>query len=441
LGPGLAGGSVSGGPVSGGSIPGLAAGARAGARGIMSFLQSPWLARRPKLEVADIFRLHGEAWRTANAGHVSLTQRRVMMAIEMCRTAALGGHVESCQDCAHTRVAYNSCRNRNCPKCQWSAAAAWLAAREAELLPVPYFHVVFKLPAALGAIAYQNKVKVYGLLLKAAAETLTNIAADRKHLGADIGVTAVLHTWGQNLQHHPHVHCIVPAGGISPDRKCWIACKRGFFRPDVLSRLFRRLFLLYLTAAFDAGELQFFTDLVGLNEPKAFAAALAPLCRTEWLVYAKKPFAGPKQVLAYLARYTHRVAIANSRLLDLDETHVSFRWKDYRTSGDHQSKVMRITIAEFIRRFLLHILPSGFHRIRHYGLLANGHRADKLALCRSLLDVPFAPMERNNGDDNDPSAPKQEPPPCPCCGGRMRIIESFNASLSRPYHVRRLDAL
>ncbi len=242
-----------------------------------------------------------------------------MTAIEICRTAALGGHVDRCQDCAHTRVAYNSCRNRHCPKCQWSTAAAWLAAREAELLPVPYFHLVFTLPAAIGAIAYQNKAKVYGLLLKAAAETLTTVAADRKHLGADIGVTAVLHTWGQNLQHHPHVHCIVPGGGISPDGKRWIACKPGSFLPDrVLSRLFRRLFLEGLTAAFDAGELQFFTDLVGLNEAKAFAAALAPLRTTEWVVYAKKPFAGPKQVLAYLARYTHRVAIANSRLLDLD---------------------------------------------------------------------------------------------------------------------------
>jgi hypothetical protein len=396
---------------------------------------------RPNLEVADIFRRHGDAWRTANAGHVSLTQRRVMTAIEICRTAALGGHVERCQDCAHIRVAYNSCRNRNCPKCQWSAAAAWLAAREAELLPVPYFHVVFTLPTALGAIAYQNKVKVYGLLLKAAAETLTTIAADRKQLGADIGVTAVLHTWGQNLQHHPHAHCIVPGGGISPDGKRWIACKRGLFVPDVLSRLFRRLFLEGLTAAFDAGELQFFTDLVGLNDPKAFAATLALLRTTEWRVYAKKPFAGPKQVLAYLVPYTHRVAITNSRLLDLDQTHVSFRWKDYRASGGDQSKVMRIEIAEFIRRFLLHVLPNGFHRIRHYGLLANGHRADKLALCRSLLDVPPAPINRNNNDDTDPVAPNREPPPCPCCGGRMKTTESFNGPLSRPYHVRRLDAL
>jgi hypothetical protein len=306
---------------------------------------------------------------------------------------------------------------------------------------VPYFHLVFTLPAAIGPIAYQNKVKVYGLLLKAAAETLSTIAADRKHLGADIGITAVLHTWGQNLQHHPHAHCIVPGGGISPNGKRWIACKPGFFLPDVISCLFRRLFLEGLTAAFDAGELQFFTDLVGLNESGAFASALAPLRTTEWVVYAKEPFAGPKQVLAYLARYTHRVAIANSRLLEVDETHVSFGWKDYRESGDPESKVMRITIAEFIRRFLLHVLPNGFHRIRYYGLLANGHRADKLALCRSLLDVPSAPMDHSNDDDTDPCAPSHEPPQCPCCGGRMKIIETFNGSLSRPYHVRRLDAL
>ena len=286
---------------------------------------------RPNLEVADIFRRHGEAWRTANAGHLSLGQRRVMTAIEICRTAALGGHVECCEDCAHTRIAYNSCRNRHCNKCQWRAAAAWLTAREAELLGVPYFHFVFKLPSAIGAMAYQNKAKVYGLLFKAAAETLTTIAADRKHLGAKIGVIAVLHTWGQTLQHTPHLHCVVPGGGISPDGKRWIASKPRFFLPvRVLSRLFRRLFLEGLTAAFEAGELQFFADLAHLNQAKAFAATLAPLRTAEWVVYAKKTFAGPEQLLAYLARYTHRVAITNSRLLNVDETHVSFRWKDCR---------------------------------------------------------------------------------------------------------------
>ena len=306
---------------------------------------------RPNLELADIFRRHGEAWRAANAGHVSLAQRRVMTAIEICRTAALGGHVDRCQDCAHTRISYNSCRHRCCPKCQWATAAAWLAAREAELLPVRYCHLVFTLPRAIGAIAYQNKTKVYGLLLKAAAETLTTVAADSRHLGAEIGVTAVLHTWGQNLHHHPHAHCIVPGGGISPDGKRWIACGPGSFLPvRVLSRVFQKLFLEGLTAAFEAGELQFFTDLDSLKEAKAFAAALAPLRATEWVVYAKEPFAGPKLVLAYLARYTHRVAIANSRLLDLDQTHVSFRWKDYRENGAHKSKVIRIEVAEFIRR-------------------------------------------------------------------------------------------
>ena len=332
----------------------------------------------PKLEVADVFRRHGAVWRAANEAHLSLSQRRVMTAIEVCRTAALGGHVERCENCAHTRIAYNSCRNRHCPKCQWPVAQAWLAAREAELLPVAYFHVVFTLPAAISAIAYQNKAKVYGLLFTAAAETLTAIAADPEHLGADIGITAVLHSWGQNLHHHPHVHCIVPGGGISPDGKRWIACKRGFFLPvRVLSRLFRRLFLQGLETMHAAGELQFFADLVSLNEASAFAAILAPLRRAEWVVYAKKPFAGPKQVLAYFARYTHRVAIANSRLIDLDETHVSFRWKDYRESGRRKSKVMRLSAGEFMRRFLLHVLPNGFHRIRHYGLFANGHRADK----------------------------------------------------------------
>jgi len=397
---------------------------------------------RPKLEVADIFRRHGEAWRTANAGHVSLAQRRVMTAIEICRTAALGGHVERCQNCAHTVIAYCSCRNRACPKCQGSAAAAWLAAREAELLPVAHFHFVFKLPSAIGAMAYQNKAKVYGLLFKAAAETLTTIAADRRHLGAEIGVIAVLHTWGQTLQLHPHLHCVVPGGGISPDGKRWIACRPGFFLPvRVLSRLFRRLFLEGLTAAFHAGELQFFGDLGNLNEATAFAVALAPLRSVEWRVYAKKTFAGPEQLLAYLARYTHRVAITNSRLLDLDQTHVTFRWKAYRKGGRHKSKVMRIEIGEFMRRFLLHVLPNGFHRIRHYGFLANGHRANKLARCRSLLAVPSAPGDRQNDRDNVRETNNYTPPACPCCGGRMTITESFVGSLCRTYPARKLDGL
>jgi len=300
---------------------------------------------------------------------------------------------------------------------------------------------VFTLPAAISAIAYQNKTNLYGLLFAAAAKTLTTIAVDRKHLGADIGVTAVLHSWGQNLQHHPHVHCIVPGGGISPDGKRWIACRPGFFLPvRVLSRLFRRLFLQGLEAMHAAGELQFFTDLATLKYADEFRAYLAPLRTTEWVVYAKKPFAGPKQVLAYLARYTHRVAIANSRLLDLDQTHVSFRWKDYRESGCHKSKVMRLDVSEFMRRFLLHVLPNGFHRIRHYGLFANTHRADKLTLCRRVLDVPSAPTHRDI-NDNAPAGSNHELPPCPCCGGRMIIIEVFDGPLSCPSHVRRLDGL
>ena len=351
-----------------------------------------------------MFRRYGGAWRAANEGHLSLGQRRVMTAIEICRTAALGGHVERCDDCSHTRIAYNSCRNRHCPKCQWRAAEAWLAAREAELLPVPYFHVVFTLPAAIGAIAYQNKAKVYGLLFTAAAEALTTIAADPKHLGADIGVTAVLHTWGQNLDHHPHVHCIVPGGGISPDGDGWVSSRRNFFLSvRVLSRLFRRLFLEGLVRLHEAGELQFFNDLAPLDGYCQSSGLDWRRCvATDWVVYAKRPFAGPSQVLAYLARYTHRVAIGNSRLVSIDDGHVAFRWKDYRDARSRQIKVMRLTAGEFMRRFLLHVLPDGFHRIRHYGLFANGHRAEKLALCRKLLNVPARALEPE--DDEPPAA-------------------------------------
>jgi hypothetical protein len=378
---------------------------------------------RPKLEVADIFRRHGEAWRTANAGHVSLAHRRVMTAIEICRTAALGGHVERCEDCAHTRIAYNSCRNRHCPKCQWPTAQAWLEARKAELLPVPYFHVVFSLPAQIRPIAYQNKEKVYGILFKTMAQALTTIAADPKHLGAQIGITAVLHTWGQNLDHHPHVHGIVPAGGISPDTKRWVPCRPGFFLPvRVLSRLFRRLFLSALEAAFAAGEIEFFSDLAGLHDPRAFKAYLSPLRRFEWVVYAKRPFAGPKAVLAYLSRYTHRVAIANSRLVSLANGQVRFRWKDYR---DGKIKVMTLAAAEFIRRFLLHVLPDGFHRIRHYGLFANGARAENIARARELLDVPPPQDHVAEADGGAADERSTSSHPCPCCGGRMIVIETF----------------
>jgi hypothetical protein len=381
---------------------------------------------RLRLEVADIFRRYGAPWRAANAAHVSLAQRRVMTAIEICRTAALGGHVERCEDCAHTRIAYNSCRNRHCPKCQWRAAQDWLDDRKAELLPVPYFHIVFTLPAALRPIAYQNKAKVYGLLFSAAAEALTTIAADPKHLGANIGVTAVLHTWGSNLDHHPHVHCIVPGGGISPDEDRWVPSRSSFFLSvRVLSRLFRRLFLDGLVRLHEAGDLQFFNDLAPLADARTFCSHLSPLRRSEWVVYAKRPFAGPEQVLAYLARYTHRVAIGNSRLVAIDDGHVTFRWKDYRENGKQRSKIMRLTAGEFMRRFLMHVLPDGFHRIRHYGLFANGHRADKLELCRTLLNVPEHIEATKPDPNNSAAAENEEPPPCPCCGGRMRIVETF----------------
>jgi hypothetical protein len=396
---------------------------------------------RPHLEVADVFRRHGAGWRAANEGHLSLAQRRVMTAIEICRTEALGGHIERCDDCAHMRVAYNSCRNRHCPKCQWSAAQRWMEAREADLLPVPYFHVVFTLPAALAAIAFQNKAGVYGLLFQAAAETLTTIAGDAKHLGAEIGLTAVLHTWGQNLDHHPHVHCIVPGGGLSPDRGRWVRCRPGFFLSvRVLSRLFRRLFLEGLTSAFDAGQLQFFGELIALKERGAFLAYLAPCRRQEWVVYAKQPFAGPAQVLAYLARYTHRIAIGNSRLVELTDEHVRFRWKDYRANDRTKGKVMTLAVGEFMRRFLMHVLPDGFHRIRHYGLFANGRRIENLALCRERLDVSMPSADSGGIDKGDQSKAPVEPPPCPCCGGRMRIVETFDSTYSRSRAAQGFDS-
>jgi len=379
---------------------------------------------RLALEIADIFRDHGAAWRRANAGHVSLGQLKVMSAIERCRTAALGGHVAACTDCAHTQIAYNSCRNRHCPKCQGAAAKDWLAARQAELLPVEYYHVVFTLPAQVADIAYQNKAVVYDILFKAAAETLLTIAADPKHLGARIGLTAVLHTWGSALIHHPHVHFVVPGGGISLDGERWISCRPGFFLTvRVLSRLFRRLFLEKLAAAHEAGRLRFFGDLRHLADSQAFDAYLLPLRKIEWVVYAKRPFAGPEAVLAYLSRYTHRVAISNSRLLTLDDNGVTFKWKDYRAKDGDLHKTMALPIPEFIRRFLIHVLPQGFHRIRHYGLFANGGRTEKLARARELLCVPTPRREP------DPIADADEPPmlsyPCPSCGGPMIVIETF----------------
>jgi predicted Zn-ribbon and HTH transcriptional regulator len=381
---------------------------------------------RPRLEVADILRHHGAAWRRANGGHVSLGQLQVMSAIVSCRTAALGGHVARCEDCGHTQIAYNSCRNRHCPKCQGAAAKAWLAERGAELLPVPYFHVVFTLPAAIADIAYQNKAVIYDALFKASSETLLTIAADPKHLSARIGVTAVLHTWGSAMTHHPHVHCIVPGGGLSFDRSKWISCKPGFFLPvRVLSKLFRRLMLEQLAAAHAAGKLQFFGQHAHLADADAFAAFRVPLQTTRWFVYAKRPFAGPQAVLAYLARYTHRVAIANSRLIAAADDGVTFTWKDYRFEGRDRHKTMTLAPDEFIRRFLLHVLPKGFHRIRHYGLFASAARKANIARARALLTAPAPPTAPDATTKAPDTAPTDHRPPCPCCGGRMIIVETF----------------
>ena len=378
---------------------------------------------RPKLEIADIFRAHGPAWRQANAGHVSLSQLKVMSAIEACRTEALGGHVAACAKCGHQHIAYNSCKNRHCPKCQGPAARDWMAARAEDLLPVEYFHVVFTLPAEIAQIAYWNKEAVYGLLFRASAETLTTIAADPRHLGARIGMTSVLHTWGSALTHHPHIHMIVPGGGLSPDGARWVPCRPGFFQHvRVLSRLFRRLFLQGLLALHRAGALVFFGDVAGLAGAGAFAAWIAPLRKSEWVVYAKPPFGGPEAVLAYLSRYTHRVAISNTRLISADAETVAFRWKDYRIKSGDRQKVMRLATDEFTRRFLIHVLPDGFHRIRHYGLLASTARKANIAKIRVLLGTDRPRQE--------PQAPAEIIPltlrePCPCCGGPMRIIEMF----------------
>ena len=337
--------------------------------------------------MADVFRHFGPALRDQNGASLSAARRRAMIAIESCRTAALGGHLERCGDCGHQRVAYNSCRNRNCPKCQGLARAQWLEDRQAELLDVPYFHVVFTVPQQIEVIAFQNQTIIYDILFRAASETLRKIAADPDHLGAEIGFLGVLHTWGQNLLHHPHIHFLVPGGGIALDGESWIACRPGFLLPvTVLSRMFRGLFLHYLEKAFTAGELQFFAAYRHLHEPAAFRRHLAPIWNTEWVVYAKRPFAGPEQVLDYVGRYTHRVAISNNRLLDIAEDKVTFRYKDYRHDAQH--KTMTLEAEEFIRRFLLHVLPEGFQRIRYYGFLANRYREEKLEHCRELLDMP-----------------------------------------------------
>jgi hypothetical protein len=374
------------------------------------------------LEVADIFRAHGPHWRHAQVGHLSLGQLKVMSAIERCRSAALGGHVLLCQACEHTQIAYNSCRNRHCPKCQASAARRWLEARQADLLPVDYYHVVFTLPAPISDIAYYNKAVVYGILFQAAAETLCTIATDPKHLGARIGATLVLHTWGSAMTHHPHVHGIVPGGGLSLDGERWVACRPGFFLPvRVLSRLFRRLFLDRLSDAHRAGTLQFFGEHQSLAEAKAFADWLKTLRQCEWVVYAKRPFAGPDAVLAYLSRYTHRVAIANSRLIALDERGVTFKWKDYRAKERARHKTMTLAPDEFMRRFLLHVLPSGFHRIRHYGLLARARELLMNDKTDEPRDVVTNDVDAADSGNSDASATYV----CPDCGATMIIIETF----------------
>jgi hypothetical protein len=375
---------------------------------------------RASIEVADIFRAAGPAYRTAHAGHLSLVQPKVMSAIEHCRTAALGGHVEACEDCGHWRVAYNSCRNRHCPKCQGAAARTWLAEREADLLPVGYFHVVFTLLAEIADVAFQNKALVYDLLFRAASETMLTIAADPKHLGARIGITAVLHTWGSAMTHHPHVHMIVPGGGIAPDGSRWISSRPAFLLPvRVLGKLFRRLFLTRLVALHDAGQLAFFGSIAHLIERQAFLRHLSPVRKKRWAVYAKAPFAGPEAVLAYLSRYTHRVAISNRRLIAFDNNGITSRYKDYRRDSADRQQITALGTDEFIRRFLLHVLPRGFHRIRHYGLLAGSARKAGLALARELLDVVAPP------DIDTPAEPDDFRPACPCCGGRMIVIETF----------------
>jgi len=375
---------------------------------------------RTAIELADIFRAEGPGYRAAQAGHISLTQLKVMSAIETCRTAALGGHVDACEDCGHQRIAYNSCRNRHCPKCQGAAARTWLSEREADLLAVGYFHVVFTLPSEIADIAFSNKAIVYDLLFRTASETMLTIAADPRHLGARIGITAVLHSWGSAMTHHPHIHMIVPGGGISLDGTRWVSARPSFLLPvRVLGMLFRRLFLTQLAEYHADGRLAFFGTQAALADRRVFLRHLTAVRKKRFVVYAKPPFTGPNAVLAYLARYTHRIAISNQRLIAFDETGVSFRYKDYRRDGPQRQRVMTLAPHEFIRRFLLHVLPQGFHRIRHYGLLASSARKASIARARELLAVAPPP------EPIDAPEPPDWLPPCPCCGGRMIIVETF----------------
>jgi hypothetical protein len=388
---------------------------------------------RPKLEVADVFRRYGEAYRQNHATSISAEQRRVMAAIEVCRTAVLGGHLERCDQCNYERNCFNSCRDRHCPKCQSLARAQWIEHRQAELLDCPYFHVVFTVPDEIAAITYQNKEVVYDILFHSTAETLKTIAADPKHLGAEIGFFAVLHSWGQNLMFHPHLHCVVPGGGLSGDGQRWVHCRARFFLSvRVLSRLFRRLFLERLETTFNSAKLQFFGALEPLRNPRTFAERIAQAKKSDWVVYAKRPFAGPQQVLDYVGRYTHRVAISNNRLIDIDNDRVQFHWKDYRDNS--QIKVMDLEAHEFIRRFLLHVLPEGFQRIRYYGFLSNRDRKKKLALCRQLLGIQTSLQTTSVKDYREryQKLTGQSLTVCPRCQqGQMVIVESLPPALCR----------
>lgn len=385
------------------------------------------MSRRPPYEVADVIRQYGKQFVQTYGRLLDLIHLRVLYAIENCRTAVLGGHIEECDRCRHRVISYNSCLNRHCPKCQGPAREKWLANRTADLLPVPYFHVVFTLPHLLAPLALQNKRVMYGILFRAASETLLEVASDPKHLGAQIGFLAVLHTWGQNLQHHPHLHCVVPGGGLSPDHTEWISARDHFLLPvKVLSRVFRGKFVELLQTAFRRGRLQFHGNLAALRHKPAFQALLRGAYRSEWVVYAKPPFGGPEQVLRYLSRYTHRVAISNHRILKIADGNVTFLWKDY--AHGNKKRKMVLSACEFLRRFFLHVLPQGFVRIRHFGLLANRHRKTLLELCRRLLHAqPTVPAA---------AVVDLDFPQCPACrAGHLRIVEHVPSQLRAPAHV------